>query len=208
LFPVNKKNIHNRFRLSIDYILTDEELVAEYFSSGNLKIIGELYKKYTHLVFGVCLKYLKNEEKSKDAVMEIFESLIEKLKIHKVTNFKSWLYTVTKNHCLMLIRSDSSYHKLKDRIFHNFMSENMELRDQMHPLFEDEQEFLIEHLGKALNKLKKEQGNCIRLMYLENKSYREIADITGYSMKEVKSYIQNGKRNLKNYMINLNDKKE
>jgi len=208
LFPGNKKNIHNRYRLSTDYILTDEELVAEYFSNGSIKIIGQLYKKYTHLVFGVCLKYLKNEEKSKDAVMEIFESLIEKLKIYKVSNFKSWLYTVTKNHCLMLLRSDSSHNKLKDRIFHNFMSENMELQNQMHPLFEDEQKLLIEHLDKALDKLKKEQGNCIRLMYLENKSYREIADITGYSMKEVKSHIQNGKRNLKNYMINLNDEKE
>ena len=108
----------------------------------------------------------------------------------------------------MLLRSDSSYNKLKDRIFHNFMSENMELQTQMHPLFEDEQELLIEHLDKAVNKLNKEQGDCIRLMYLENKSYREIADITGYSMKEVKSHIQNGKRNLKNYLIRLNEKKE
>lgn len=208
MFPGSKKNIHNKFRLSVDYNLTDDELVTEYFLNGKLEIIGELYKKYTHLVFGVCLKYLKNEEKSKDAVMEIFESLMEKLKIHNVSNFKSWLYTVTKNHCLMLLRSDSSYNKLKNRIFHNFMSENMELQSQMHPLFEDEQKHLIENLDKALNKLKKEQENCIRLMYLENKSYKEIADITGYSMKEVKSHIQNGKRNLKNYMISLNDKKK
>ena len=207
MFP-GEKNKHNRYRLITGFNQTDDELVAEYFSNGKLKIIGELYKKYTHLVFGVCLKYLKNEEKSKDAVMEIFESLIEKLRIHKVSNFKSWLYTVTKNHCLMLLRSDSSYTKLKDRIFHKFMSENMEFQVQMHPIIENEQELLIEHMNKALNKLKKEQENCIRLMYLENKSYREIADITGYSMKEVKSYIQNGKRNLKNYMINLNDKKE
>jgi RNA polymerase sigma factor (sigma-70 family) len=88
------------------------------------------------------------------------------------------------------------------------MSENMELQVQMHPLIENEKESLIEHMNKALDQLKEEQGNCIRLMYLENKTYREIADITGYSMKEVKSHIQNGKRNLKNYLINLNDKKE
>lgn len=207
MFP-RGKNKHNRYRLITGYNLTDDELVAAYFSTGNLKIIGELYKKYTHLVFGVCMKYLKNEEKSKDAVMEIFESLIEKLKIHKVSNFKSWLYTVTKNHCLMLLRSDSSYTKLKDRIFHKFMSENMELQVQVHPLIENEQEYLIEHMDKALNELKKEQGNCIRLMYLENKTYREIADITGYSLKNVKSYIQNGKRNLKNYFLKLNDKEE
>jgi RNA polymerase sigma factor (sigma-70 family) len=207
LFP-GEKNKHNRYRLITGHNVTDDELVAEYFSNGKLKIIGELYKKYTHLVYGVCLKYLKNEEKSKDAVMEIFESLIEKLRIHKVSNFKSWLYTVTKNHCLMLLRSDSSYTKLKDRIYHKFMSENMEFQLQMHPLIENEQELLIEHMDEALNKLNIEQGNCIKLMYLENKSYREIADITGYSMKEVKSYIQNGKRNLKNYLISINDKKE
>ncbi len=205
MFPAFRKNTANR--LSLNHNFTDDELVAEYFSDGNLGIIGELYKRYTHLVFGVCLKYLKNEEKSKDAVMEIFESLIEKLKSHKVTNFKSWLYTVSKNHCLMIIRSDSSYTKLKDRIFHNFMLENMELQDQMHPLIENEKELLIEQLDEALNKLNIEQGNCIKLMYLENKSYREIADITGYSMNEVKSYIQNGKRNLKKYLISLNDKK-
>ena len=195
-------------RIIINHLCADEELVAEYFSSGQLKIIGELFKRYTHLVFGVCLKYLKNEEKSKDAVMEIFESLIEKLKSHDVSNFKSWLYTVTKNHCLMLLRSDSAYTKFKERIFQISLSENVELHDQMHPLFKDDQNLLTANLNEALNKLKAEQGNCIKLMYLENKSYKEIAEITGYSVKEVKSHIQNGKRNLKNYLINSDDKKE
>jgi len=201
-------NRHTYKRLKINHNFTDEELVAEYFSEGQLKIIGELFKRYTHLVFGVCLKYLKNEEKSKDAVMEIFEGLIEKLKTHKVSNFKSWLYIVTKNHCLMLLRSESSYVKLKEKIFHNSISENMELHDQIHPLFKDEQDLVTKNLNEALDKLKTEQGHCIKLMYLENKSYKEISVITGYSVKEVKSHIQNGKRNLKNYLINLDDKKE
>jgi RNA polymerase sigma factor (sigma-70 family) len=203
-----KINRHTYKRLKINHNFTDEELIAEYFSNGQIKIIGELFKRYTHLVFGVCLKYLKNEEKSKDAVMEIFESLIEKLKTHKVSNFKSWLYIVTKNHCLMLLRSDSSYAKLKERIFYNSLSENMEIDHHMHPLFKDDPCIITENLNEALDKLKAEQGNCIRLMYLENKSYKEIADITGYSLKEVKSHIQNGKRNLKNYLINPDDKKE
>jgi RNA polymerase sigma factor (sigma-70 family) len=186
--------------------LADEELIAEYFSNGQLKIIGELFKRYTHLVFGACLKYLKDEEKSKDAVMEIFESLAEKLKTHRVTNFKSWLYMVTKNYCLMLLRSDSSYARLKERIFYNSLSEIMEINDQMHPLFGDDPDVMTANLNEALGKLKAEQGNCIRLMYLENKSYKEIAEITGYTLKEVKSHIQNGKRNLKNYLIKPDDK--
>jgi len=138
--------------------------------------------------------------------MEIFESLVEKLKAHRVANFKSWLYMVTKNHCLMLLRSYSSYARLKERIFYNSLSEIMEINDQMHPLFKDDPDVMTANLNKALGKLKAEQGNCIRLMYLENKSYKEIAEITGYTLKEVKSHIQNGKRNLKNYLIKPDDK--
>ena len=204
MFPGNKKNIN--IRIENYHNFADEELIAEYFSNHEHNIIGELFKRYTHLVFGVCLKYLQNEEKSKDAVMEIFESLIEKLKIHKVLSFKSWLYSVSKNHCLMLIRVNSSDTRLKEKIYQNLISENVELQDQMHLLFKDEQEPVAEKLDEAINQLKKEQMNCIKLMYLDDKSYKQIVDITGYSMKEVKSHIQNGKRNIKNYLTDLDDK--
>ena len=204
MFPGNKKNINSR--IDNYHNFADEELIAEYFSNHEHNIIGELFKRYTHLVFGVCLKYLQNEEKSKDAVMEIFESLIEKLKIHKVLSFKSWLYSVSKNHCLMLIRVNSSDTRLKEKIYQNLISENVELQDQMHLLFKDEQEPVAEKLDEAINQLKKEQMNCIKLMYLDDKSYKQIVDITGYSMKEVKSHIQNGKRNIKNYLTDLDDK--
>jgi len=204
LFPGNKKNINSR--IDNYHNFADEELIAEYFSNHEPNIIGELFKRYTHLVFGVCLKYLQNEEKSKDAVMEIFESLIEKLKIHKVLSFKSWLYSVSKNHCLMLIRVNSSDTRLKEKIYQNLISENVELQDQMHLLFKDEQEPVAEKLDEAINQLKKEQMNCIKLMYLDDKSYKQIVDITGYSMKEVKSHLQNGKRNIKNYLTDLDDK--
>jgi RNA polymerase sigma factor (sigma-70 family) len=204
LFPGYKRNIRKRTAGYHNY--TDEKLVAEYFSNHDAGIIGELFKRYTHLVFGICLKYLKNEDMSKDAVMEIFENLIEKLKTHEVSNFKNWLYSVSKNHCLMLLRTETANIKMKERIYQSFIEESVELQDEMHLVFKDEQLHLTDKFEKAFRKLKKEQVNCIRLMYLENKSYKEITEITGYSIKKVKSYIQNGKRNLKNYLIDLNGK--
>ena len=204
MFPGYKKNI--RKSASAYQHFSDEKLAEIYRSGQKTVIIGELFKRYTHLVFGICLKYLKDEDKSKDAVMEIFESLMEKLKYHEVSNFKSWLYSVSKNHCLMLLRAETANIKMKERIYQSFIEESVELQDQMHQVFKDEQVPLTDKLEKAFKKLKKEQVNCIKLMYLENKSYKEITEITGYSIKQVKSYIQNGKRNLKNYLIDLNGK--
>lgn len=204
LFPAYKRNTGKGSEDYHDY--TDEKLVADYYICHETEIIGELFKRYTHLVFGICLKYLKDEDKGKDAVMEIFESIMEKLKTHEVSNFKSWLYSVSKNHCLMILRADAANIKMKERIYKSFLEESVELQDQMHQVFKDEQVHLTDKLEKAFKKLKKEQVNCIRLMYLENKTYKEITEITGYSIKQVKSYIQNGKRNLKNYLIDLNGK--
>jgi len=204
LFPVHKKNIERR--ITVYHNVTDEKLIAEYFSCHDVRIIGELFKRYTHLVFGICLKYLKDEDKSKDAVMEIFESLIDKLKTHEVLNFKSWLFSVSKNHCLMSLRAETVNIRMKERIYQSFMEESVEIQDEMHQVFKDEQVPITDKLEKAFKKLKKEQANCIKLMYMENKSYKEITEITGYSIKQVKSHIQNGKKNLKNYLIELNGK--
>ncbi|HMC85794.1 MAG TPA: sigma-70 family RNA polymerase sigma factor, partial [Chitinophagaceae bacterium] len=84
---------------------SDKELVLAYQQSGDLKLLSNLYQRYMELVYGVCLKYLADPETAKDAVMQVFEELIIKLKKHEVDNFKSWLYTVAKNHCLMQLRS-------------------------------------------------------------------------------------------------------
>ena len=178
----------------------DEELILMFKKSGDSYYIGELFERYTHLVFGLCMKYLKNEDDSKDAVMQIFESLNFKLKEHKIENFKSWLYSVAKNHCLMHLRKEKSSAKMKDQVYQKLHSEIMELQLDGHPINSAENDDNIPVMMKGLETLKKEQRTCLELLYLQNKSYREVADITGYSMKKVKSHIQNGKRNLKIYM--------
>jgi len=180
-------------------LLTDEELIDHYKSSGNTELIGVLYTRYTYLVFGVCMKYLKNEDDASDAVMSVFEKLIKDLKTHKVQKFKSWLYSVAKNHCLMELRKTSVSRKNFDEMVQVISSEFMETDDVLHPDIESE-DILIDKMMSALGKLKNEHKTCLELLYLQKKSYKEVAEITGYNMKEVKSYIQNGKRNLKNMM--------
>lgn len=145
-----------------------------------------------HLVFGVCLNYLKDEEQSKDAVMQIFEELVVKLKIHEVQNFKSWLHVLSRNHCLMALRKQSKNTTVS---IEDTFVENM---DFVHLDIDDTKERQLSVMEKCMETLPEEQRISVDLFYLQEKCYKEVADITGYEMLKVKSYIQNGKRNLKN----------
>ncbi len=156
-----------------------------------MEYLGVLYHRYMHLVYGVALKYLKDPDLSKDVVMQIFEVLVEKLPYHQVTNFKSWLYVVSKNHCLGMLRKKPPVESI-DHIF-------METQEKLHLNGEDREGNEVD-LTVALSSLTSHQRRCIQMFYYEKKSYQEIASETGYSQNKVKSYIQNGKRNLKIYL--------
>lgn len=158
--------------------------------------VGILYKRYSHLVLGLSLKYLKDKDEAKDAVMQIFEKLLADLLKHKVEFFKSWLYSFSKNHCLMIIRTKQS--RLKKEIDLQVHADSfMETESGLHLNNGQEKEKQYESLEKAINELNDDQRKCIDLFYLKNRSYNEIVDITGFTLNEVKSFIQNGKRNLK-----------
>lgn len=175
---------------------SDLELIAEYKNTENKLFVGILYKRYSHLVLGLSIKYLKNEDEAKDAVMQIFEKLFADLLKHQIEFFKSWLYTYSKNFCLMIIRTRQS--KLKKEIeLENNADLFMETESGLHLNKAEEKEKQFVALENAINELKDEQKKCIDLFYLKEKSYVEIAEMTGFSINEVKSYIQNGKRNLK-----------
>ncbi len=174
---------------------SDIELIAEYKSKGNNTIVGELFKRYSHLVYGVCLKYLKDEEESKDAVLEIFEQLLVDLLKHDIVNFKSWLHSVSRNHCLMFLRKEQT--KLKRASEYEYAYDEENCYETPFQVNEKEtQEVQLTDLEKALTELKEEQRVCIELFFLKEKCYEEVAELTGYNIKQVKSYIQNGKRNL------------
>lgn len=169
----------------------DAALLAQYKSTGSLEVLGLLYNRYMHLVYGVCLSYFKDEEASKDAVMQIFEELVLKLRLHEVQNFKSWLHVLTRNHCLMALRKMSKHDTVSiDDVF-------VENADFVHLDIEDTKETQLSIMEKCMETLPEEQKISVDLFYLQEKCYKEVAEITGYEMLKVKSYIQNGKRNLK-----------
>ena len=170
---------------------SEHEMLVEYRNTGDLELLGKIYEKYMPLVFGLCLKYFRDEEQSKDAVMQIFEDLVKKLKVHEVTNFKSWLYTLTRNHCLMIIRSSSKHEMVS--IDENFMENDA----FVHLNLEDDTEEKLSIMAKCIEDLPSEQKISINLFYMKQKCYKEVADTTGFDLNKVKSYIQNGKRNLK-----------
>jgi len=184
---------------------TDEELVERYVNNRKNDYITELFNRYTVMVFGVCMKYLKDEDESKDATMQIFEKLITDLPKHSVRTFRPWLHMVTRNHCLMKLRKDSIIINVSTDDYVLESDDFVENGTHTHPISEaHEKEEKYVKLEKAVEDLTDEQRKCIELFYYQKKCYDEIAEITGYSYKQVKSYIQNGKRNLRISLNNIN----
>lgn len=169
----------------------DAELVAEYKQNHDSNVLGELFQRYIDLVYGVCLKYLKHPENAQDSTIAIFEELGPKLLKHEVDHFKGWLYTVTKNYCLMHLRSEKKHAIVK------FDVELMQSEEAPHLNGVLEKEENFRQLEYCMGQLVTDQRRLIELFYLEGKCYNEIAAITGMEWNKVRSYIQNGRRNLK-----------
>jgi len=178
--------------------VSDADLIAEYKQTGDLQLLGEFYQRYMDLVYGVCLKYFKETERSKDAVMQIFEELVVKLKKHPVENFRSWLYQLAANYCLMQLRTPKNVRTVEIPESLMQSEENMHLNgvpDGVSSALEKEGNF--QRLEYCLTTLSDDQQKAVRLFYLEGKCYNEIVELMGQEWKQVRSFIQNGRRNLK-----------
>ena len=171
--------------------IDDSQLLQNFYADKNNEWLGILLQRYTLLLLGVCMKYLKNEEEAKDSVQQVFLKVIAELHKYKVDYFKSWLYMVAKNHCLMQLRNKGHYFK---EINEKVLSAPDEAADENLYI---EKDTSLAKMEAALQQLNKEQRDCVTLFYLQKKSYHEITETTGYSLLQVKSDIQNGKRNLK-----------
>lgn len=171
---------------------SDQQLLENFYRDRNNEWLGILLQRYTLLLLGVCMKYLKNEEDARDSVQQIFLKSITELHKYKVDYFKSWIYMVAKNHCLMKLRDKQG--KIPVELTENHIATPAENADR-YTLLNNEKTF--ELMSSSLDELNEEQKQCVTLFYLEKKSYQEISEVTGFNMMQVKSYIQNGKRNLK-----------
>jgi RNA polymerase sigma factor (sigma-70 family) len=170
--------------------ITDKELLENFYLSQDNKWLGILLQRYTLLLFGVCMKYLKNEEEAKDCVQQVFLKAITELRKYRVEYFKSWIYMVARNHCLMRLRHLG---KTTVGIDEKLIEAKLDITSSSHI----EKENLLLAMSESLSELNKEQKECVTLFYLEKKSYQEVADRTGFTVMQVKSHIQNGKRNMK-----------
>ena len=170
--------------------IDDKALLQKFYIDGSNNWLGILLERYTLLLLGVCMKYLKDEEEAKDAVQQIFLKVITELPKYKVDFFKSWLYMVAKNQCLMKIRSRQGQFtmELDDEAYLEDTTNRNELL---------ETDLILHMVEEGLKELNREQNTCVTLFYLQKKSYQEITASTGFSLLQVKSYLQNGKRNLK-----------
>lgn len=174
---------------------SDEELLKHYKQSGNKELFADLFKKHVSVVYGTCLFYLQDKEEAQDATMQLFEKLMLDINNREIDNFKGWLSFVVRNHCISLIRKNKSVYKnIKSYYEFEYETPDYEKEEKINSISDD---LLLEKMKECLPKLKESQRVCVELFYLKNKSYQEIANETNFSLNEIKSYIQNGKRNLK-----------
>lgn len=173
---------------------SDEELLQLYATHHDAACLGELLQRYTLLLLGVCLKYLKQQDEAKDAVQQVFAKVIQEINRYKVTHFKSWIYTIARNHCLYILRQQAPV--VPDTHLENMAGEDegnwLEALQRAH-----QKETLLQWLEAAVAQLPPHQQQCVMLFYLQKQSYRQISEATGYTAMQVKSFIQNGKRNIK-----------
>ncbi len=182
--------------------IDDQQLLLYFYEDKNNEWLGILLNRYTLLLLGVCMKYLKNEEEAKDSVQQVFLKTITELHKYKVEYFKSWVYMVAKNHCLMKLRNKNNL--------------PVEINEQLHATADEqtdtkklqEKDLLLTKMEQALEQLNMEQQQCVTLFYLHKKSYQEIVADTSFSLLQVKSHIQNGKRNLKIMLERLQENEQ
>jgi len=183
------------FLRNTDVEASDELLLKTYSERGDLNVLATLYQRYMDLIYGVCLKYLENNEDARDAVLNIFEELTVKVKKYEIQHFKAWLYQLSKNHCLMILR------KRKTIPVHAEI-DLMQSGDLLHLDYDNQTEHQFNLLQHCMEQLTDHQKNSIRMFYLEGKCYKNIADSTGLDAGKIRSFIQNGRRNLKICMEN------
>lgn len=174
---------------------SDEELLKHYKQSGDKELFADLFKKHVSVVYGTCLFYLQDKEEAQDATMQLFEKLMLDINNREIENFKGWLSFVVRNHCISIIRKNKSQTKnIKSYYEFEYETPDLDKEEKINAIHDD---LLIEQMKESLPKLKENQRICVELFYLQNKSYQNIADETGFTLNEIKSFIQNGKRNLK-----------
>ena len=190
----------NRLKMKLPYRQwSDEELLTQFVQTADQEFLGQLYSRYIPMIYGLCLKYLQQIEDAEDAVINIYEELNEKIHHYQIENFKTWIYSVAKNHCLQIIR------KGKNIIFEEIDPAFMESDAFEHLIDIEENKEKEEALNYCLTTLTKEQRTCIVHFYFDDFSYADIVEKTGYVLNKVKSYIQNGKRNLKICILNITE---
>jgi RNA polymerase sigma factor (sigma-70 family) len=178
---------------------SDNELLQKFYTDHDNEWLGILLPRYTLLLLGVCMKYLKNEEDAKDCVQQIFLKILSELHKYKVEYFKSWIYMIAKNHCLMKLREKG---KVPLELNEQVISIKDETEEKISLIAKD---VLLNKMMAAIKNLNAEQQQCVSLFYLDKKSYSEVSEITGFTIMQVKSHIQNGKRNLRIMIEGDND---
>ena len=155
--------------------------------------MSDFFVLYREDVLGLCYYYTRDVELSKDLTMDTFETYLKRGKKGPVINdIKSYLLGIARNLCMAHFKKSKRTQSIEESVL-----QFMEYEDENAPNGEE----VIDRLMMSMCKLTTDQRRCVELFFIKGCSYNQISKKLNFSYNEVKSFIQNGKRNLKKLMI-------
>lgn len=176
--------------------LSDQRIIELYLDSQNPTYFSEIYERYSGKVFGKCLTLLRDSALAEDAAQDIFTKIFLKLSsFNKDAMFSTWLYAITYNYCIDIIRKD------KKSIFSDMDEKN--LKDVSDDEIGDRElkEMEIEELKKALNKIPQDDQAILLMKYHDDMSIKEICDLLDKSESAVKMKILRAKQRVRDVYV-------
>ncbi|MEL6655687.1 MAG: sigma-70 family RNA polymerase sigma factor [Bacteroidota bacterium] len=176
---------------------SDEELVRQFQQSGDRFLLGLLLRRYSQSILGTCHYYLRQPQDAEDAAMEVCELIVRQLqKPKEIKRFKDWVFIIARNYCFRKLKDNKRLTELSTEWEKDFLNSDVqyELGDTLYV----QEEALYARVDAEIQQLNEQQRLCLTAFYWQGEKYKDIAARYGMTTDEVRSAIQNGRRNLRN----------
>jgi len=177
---------------------TDEDIrLIEATLKGSRPAFQQLVERYQYFVFTIAFKILRSREEAEEAAQDVFVKVYKTLNSYEQkSKFSTWLYTVTYRTAIDVARKKQLLTDSIDDDAHFLQIEDAE----DNPLQEVQHGDLQTQLQFVINQLRPDDAALITLFYLNEKTVKEISEITGLTETNIKTKLHRTREALRDYL--------